>query len=215
MKIRYCLFGSVPALAGILLMIFIAVDTLIIESSFFDTTNKKYGVAQDLLMSEEDLEKATAAMMGYVEGKLPDAQVSVVVDGERTEFFTEKELVHLVDVRELIRSFKIFRNLCIILVILGTLFFIWKKKIGEFCVGVWISWGILLILTIVVAAFAVTDIDLVINGFHEIFFTNDLWVLNFSLHRSLWLFQDQMYADVLRYIAGIMGAIFAVTMVGL
>lgn len=214
MKFRYCLLGSVPALAGILLMIFIAVDTLIIDSSFLDKTNQKYHVAQDLQMSETDLEKATEAMVDYVEGKISEAQVSVEVAGEKTEFFTEKELVHLVDVRELIHSFKNFRNLCIVLFILGILFFVWKKKIGEFCIGVWIAWGILFIVAIVVAAFAAVDIDLVINGFHEIFFSNDLWVLNFSLHRSLWLFQDQMYVDVLRYIAGIMGTIFTLTVVG-
>ncbi len=214
MKIRYCLLGSVPALAGILLMIFIAVDTFILQGSFLNGTNQKYGVAQDLHMSEEDLEKAAYAMVEYVEGKRKDAQVMVVVDGRKTGFFTEKEMIHLVDVRNLISGFKVFRNICIIIFAIGAILFLWEKKIREFCVGFWIAWGILLIAAIVVGAMAFIDIDLVINGFHEIFFDNDLWILSFSEHRSLWMFQDEMYVDFLCYIAGIMIGILGITMVG-
>ena len=214
MKIRYCLLGSVPALAGILLMIFVAVDSFILQGAFLDGTNQKYGVAGDLHMSQEDLTKATYAMVEYVEGKIPKAQVMVVVDGQKTGFFTEKELVHLEDVRNLIHGFKVFRNICIIIFAVGAILFLYKKKIRELCVGFWISWGILLLAAFAVGAFAFIDIDLVINGFHEIFFDNDLWILSFSKHRSLWMFQDEMYVDFLRYIAGIMTAILGITMVG-
>ncbi len=214
MKIRYCLLGSIPALAGILLMIFVALDTFILEGSFLNGTNRKYEVAQDLMMSEEDLEKATYAMVDYVEGKISDAQVSVMVNGQETEFFTEKELVHLVDVRNLISKFKVFRNICIIIFFAGTILILWKRKIREFCVGFWIAWGILLIAAFAVGAMAFMDIDLVINGFHKIFFNNDLWILSFNQHRSIWMFQDEMYVDFLGYIAGIMMTILGITMIG-
>lgn len=214
MKVRYCLLGSVPALAGILLMIFVAVDSFILQGAFLDGTNAKYGVARDLHMSEEDLSKATYAMVEYVEGKIPDAQVMVVADGRKTGFFTEKELAHLVDVRNLIQGFKVFRNICIIIFFIGAILFLWKRKIRELCVGFWIAWGILLIAAIAVGALAFIDIDLVINGFHEIFFDNDLWILSFSQHRSLWMFQDEMYVDFLRCIAGIMTGILGITIVG-
>ena len=138
----------------------------------------------------------------------------MVVDGQKTGFFTEKELVHLEDVRNLIHGFKVFRNICIIIFAVGAILFLYKKKIRELCVGFWISWGILLLAAFAVGAFAFIDIDLVINGFHEIFFDNDLWILSFSKHRSLWMFQDEMYVDFLRYIAGIMTAILGITMVG-
>ncbi len=214
MQIRYCLLGSVPAMAGILLMIFVAVDSFIVQGAFLDGTNHKYGVAKDLHMSEEDLSKATYAMVEYVEGKISDAQVMVVADGRKTGFFTKKELIHLSDVRNLLQGFRVFRNICIIIFMFGAILFLWKKKIKEFCVGFWISWGILMVAAIVVGALATIDIDLIINGFHRMFFDNDLWLLSFSMHRSVWMFQDEMYVDFLLYIAGIMTTILGITMTG-
>lgn len=198
---------TIIALSGLLAILLIVADYYFIQGSFLDITNNKYNIAATLHMSPEDVSRAAHSMIDYVRGDIEDAQILVSVDGETTNFFTEKELLHLVDVRALVKSFMTFKIVCLVVFMIGLGICIWRKELKALCVGVWIAWGLLLILSVAVGIMAYIDVDLVINGFHEIFFDNDLWILSYRQHRSLYMFQDCMYIDFLLSIAKVLGII--------
>ena len=94
--------GSVPALAGILLVVLTVVNLILVQDSFLNYTNEKYSVHKTLSMSEDDLEKVVHSMISYVKGKSDSPQIAVEIHGKEMDFFNIKEVGHLEDVRVLV-----------------------------------------------------------------------------------------------------------------
>ena len=211
MKLINYFWGSISALAGILLMICMIIDLTVVQSSFLNYTNEKYNVAEKLSVTDEELEKVVCTMISYVKGESEDAQIIVEVGGIKTEFFNQKELKHLLDVKNLMI---IFRKIKIVLTIpfgVGTLFMLKKKKTKELATGIILTWFVLIVMSLVMGIMAIIDINNLVNGFHKLFFTDDTWILNPALDRSVWMFRSDMYKDVLLQIGKIIFGIFIFT----
>ena len=90
--------------------------------------------------------------------------------GEELKFnYTEKELIHLEDVKNLISILKIV--LCV-LILLISLILIFNKNISNML----IMSGLITIGFIILLFFM--DFNLLFTKFHEILFTNDYWLLD-------------------------------------
>ena len=211
MKLINYFLGSISALAGILLMICMIIDLTVVQSSFLNYTNEKYNVAEKLSVTDEELEKVVGAMISYVKGESEDAQIIVEVGGTKTEFFNQKELKHLLDVKNLMI---IFQKIKIVLTIpfgVGTLFMLKKRKIKELATGIILTWFVLIVMSLVMGIMAIIDINNLVNGFHKLFFADDTWILNPAFDRSVWMFRSDMYKDVLLQIGKIIFGIFIFT----
>lgn len=214
MKIKEYLLGSITIFAGIIFFLILLINIFLVQGSFLTYTNEKYQVDVSLSLSKEDLKKATYAMVDYVTGKIDSPQVTVSVKGKETDFFNEKEIGHLADVRAVIVLIYVIMAICGIVSLLGAVY-LWKRnKLVALRKGVYIAWSIILVLALVIAFIAVIDINILIVGFHKLFFTNDNWMLNFATDRSVWMFKEVMYADALIRIGAITGGIAVVTLGG-
>lgn len=210
----YKIMGSISALAGILLIIYMAIYGIIIKENFLNRTNEKYKVHERLSMTSEDLEKAVHGMISYVRGETQDAQVTVSINGEMLEFYNEKELSHMTDVRMLICRLNTSVTILAIFFVLCEIFLFIKKEYNSIRKGVFIAWGILVFLVGSIVILTLIDINLVVTGFHKLFFLNDNWILNPVFDRSVWMFRTNMYHDVLIYMAGIVGSLAIFSIVG-
>ena len=213
-KVVNYMIGTVSALAGIIFLIYLGIHTFLIQDSFLNYTNQKYGIAERLSMEDTDLRDAVHAMIAYVEGDAQDAQIVLPIGGEDTEFFNEKELIHLKDVRDVLALIAKIAVSCLFVCVLGELYLIISKHSKVVLAGIWIAWGIMLVATLVIAVIAMNDINRIVVGFHELFFTNDLWLLNPATDRSVWMFTNEMYGDALARIAGIVGVTALLTLGG-
>lgn len=213
MKLVHRFIGSISALAGILLIILIAVNCIFIQDSFLNGTNERYKVHKNLSMSEEDLQQVVHAMISYVKGQADSPQVVVTIKDAEVEFFNQKELGHLADVQSLMRKLAVGAVILALVFIGGEVFLFMKKDYKYMVQGVFGAWIILAACVIVVGIIAVIDIELVITGFHRLCFSNENWVLNPALDRSVWMFRTNMYKDVLLTLIGIIGTV-AVLSVG-
>ena len=61
----------------------------------------KYGVLNDVHMEMDDLLDVTDEMMAYLRGSREDLHVPTIVDGQPREFFNDREIAHMEDVRGL------------------------------------------------------------------------------------------------------------------
>jgi len=87
--------------------------------------------------------------------------------GEELKFnYTEKELVHLEDVKKLINMLEVILYILIILILLIIFF----SKENMFIISGLITMGIILILFLF-------DFNFLFTKFHEILFTNNYWLL--------------------------------------
>ena len=201
-------------MAGILLVIIMAINGLMLQDVFLNGTNEKYQVSQKLSMSEEELREVVHAMIGYAKGQADSPQLVVEIKGEATEFFNPKEGGHLADVRQLVNKLKVLTVGLLILLLAGEGYLFWKKDYRSMLLGIFFAWGILLLLVAFVGILAFVDIDLVVSGFHKLCFSNENWVLNPAQDRSVWMFRTNMYVDVLLMLGEIVLATAAVTIGG-
>ncbi len=208
------ILGIITALAGILIIIYISFFTTVVKDSFLHETNRKLHIAEYLQMSEEDLDAVTTSMVSFVMGKQDTLQVQVEMAGVERGFFNEKEIVHIEDVRDLISNLRIFITGCGIVFLAGTLY-LWKKKqLPYLAKGYFIGLLFVIVLVMIVSILAIADITTVINGFHYLFFDNDLWIMNPATDKVIYLFTEDMYLDAIIRIGGCLGALLFVATVG-
>lgn len=170
---------------------------------YYQTEYEKYQVLDNLpSMTMEDLLAVTQEMMAYLRGNREDLHVWTTMGGESREFFTEREIAHMEDVRGLFLAAIFLRRLCLILMLLciGTISFtkgnlrrILPKTIFS---GTLLFFGIAAVLGLIVS----TNFSKYFIVFHHIFFDNDLWILDPSVDMLINIVPEPFFRDTAFYI---------------
>lgn len=147
---------------------------------YYEAEYTKYGVADTVHMEMDDLLDVTDEMMAYLRGNREDLHVPTIVDGQPREFFNEREIAHMEDVRGLFLAAIALRRICVLVILLCLGLLIWRKAPLRrllprmLCAGA----SAFLLLTVLLAGIISTDFTKYFVIFHKIFFNNDLWILN-------------------------------------
>lgn len=155
------------------------VDITCFQRSFYQKEYTSQQTSQSLGMSEESLMNATNTLLDYLQDKRDDLIVVEEVHGTNREIFNERETLHMVDVKNLYQNALFVRNGSFIvglgLLAVGILVFKNKEKLyARYQEGVLILVGIISALAI----WAIIDFEAFWIQFHEIFFDNDLYLLD-------------------------------------
>ena len=102
--------------------------------------------------------------------------IEAQINGELEEVFGEREVLHMVDVKDLFIKGRLIRNISTILIIASVIILIAREKnIGRtFLASVALNLSLILILFFIMY----NNFDKYFTHFHELFFKNDLWLLN-------------------------------------
>ncbi len=175
--------GIVIAISAICLTVVLLVSSVLFcvyDQAFYRDTYAQLGVAEDIGMSAEDLQRATGVLLDFCKNERDDLMVSVMVKGVDRQAFNQREIAHMVDVKKLAVGAKTVRNvLCTLFVVLFAMgILLHKRKLHgvykPFLIG--LLSGVVLIAA--VGLYAVVDFNAFWTQFHLLFFTNDLWLLN-------------------------------------
>lgn len=125
------------------------------------------------------------SITGYLNHDRESAQLELIRFGEKQEAFSEKELLHLSDIRWLVDTAKLLRLLALGMAALGlAVFFVLRKLNPDLLKRVrpqkTLAGSLIAIFVLAVAltAWALADFDSLFYLFHQILFRNDLWLLN-------------------------------------
>lgn len=94
---------------------------------YFETEYETYQVPETVHMQMDDLLYVTEEMMAYLRGNRDDLHIDTVVDGQEREFFNEREIAHMEDVRELFIGALYLRAACLAAAALCIIFLILSK----------------------------------------------------------------------------------------
>lgn len=182
----------------------------------------KYDVLDDVGISKADLSDVTTDMFEYLRGNKESlADITTTINGEPdTPFFNEKECMHMADCKELFTKGYNLRRICLF-VAAGALIILllmfrenFSAVLHSLAVGM-ISAAIAFIVLLGVAtALVISDFYKYFTLFHQIFFDNDLWILDASRDRLLMIMPTGYFVDCVTQI-GIIFAIMLVVLLGL
>lgn len=179
MKTLQYILGAIAAFALILILLITSVEAVVYWTpGYFEKEYRKHQVLTQVQMEMEDLLEVTDHMMAYLRGDEQQLQIVTTVGGEVRQFFNERELAHMADVKGLFLSAIRLRRMALIACAAASGILIWKKqgrilpRTATACIGVFLTAAALLGLL------ASTDFTRYFTIFHHIFFSNDLWILN-------------------------------------
>ncbi len=173
---------------GILMTFFLMIALLLtsVEAvtywtpGYYEKEYTKYNVTAAVRMEMSDLLDVTDEMMAYLRGRRADLHVPTVVDGQPREFFNEREIAHMEDVRGLFIGGLRLRLLClagiaVCLAVMAALKADFRRVLPR---AVLTGAGLFFAAVCILAAVIASDFSRYFIVFHHIFFNNDLWILN-------------------------------------
>ena len=184
------------------------------EYKFYEKEYTKYNVTESLNMEMEDVMIVTDYMMDYLIGKEAELSIVTNVDGKEQDFFNEQDRLHMWDVQNLFLGGLKLRN--ILLIITAAIVILLGVKKAELKIllpnaytkAFLVFVGILVFLGI---AFTI-DFTKCFTVFHEIFFTNDLWLFDPRTDYMIRMLPEGFFADmvvrIILFFLGFLGIVF-------
>ncbi len=209
MRVLHYLLGLAFSISIILALLVTSIEAVLYWfPGYFEKEYHKYEVTDQVHMEMDDLLDVTDVMMDYLRGDREDLQVVTTVDGMRRTFFSQRELDHMVDVKTLFLAGLALRRICLLIaaVSAGLLYFL-KGKLSlilprAMCIGT----GVFFSAVCLIAAVAATDFTRAFTIFHEIFFDNDLWLLNPRKDLLINIVPEPFFVDTAIRIAAVFGS---------
>lgn len=213
MKKLQWVFGILLSLSVVVILLITSFQAaMYADFGFYQKEYEKYGVLSELDMNMEDVMYVTHEMMAYLKGDREALEVITTVEGKEQDFFNEQDRLHMADVQALfLGGLKLrvgaFVVLLICLLALAACRMDWKYVIPrafQAAVALTAVAGVLL-------AFAFSrDFTAAFTKFHEIFFTNDLWIFDPAQDYMIRMLPEGLFADMVARIGAIFGVLLAV-----
>ncbi len=176
------------------------------DSGFFLKAFEADKTAELLGLDRQGMTQVVDNMTGYLSGRVNSMDIQVPIHGTATRFYNDRELAHMVDVRNLmdlgqnVRSALLFLSLLILTLL--------RRFVGKeaFWRGLLASSLGALGFAAILEMLAVSDFSGAFYKFHEIFFTNNLWLLDPATDRLIQMLPESIFYSITAHILTVSGA---------
>ena len=182
----------------ILLLLFTNVQQITFNRDYYDNQYEKYQIPQSIGISKPDLMIATDNLLNYMDGNREDIDFQMTIKGVQQEFFSERDKLHMIDVKDLFVQGKLIRNIAFAysVIFAFAFFFISKNKRKEFSKLLIYTFIGGLIPILLLGILMSIDFYKYFTIFHEIFFDNDLWQLEPAKDRLINMYPEAFFSDI-------------------
>lgn len=162
---------------------------------FYETEYEKNDATSYTGLNKEDLLRASDTLLDYLRLKRDDIVVSGIVNGEEREIFDDREKAHMVDVRDLYQNAMTARNISGVIAGVGIVILLFtKKEKGKlFQSGFESGVSLLFVIVGMLAIYALIDFNRFWTNFHQVFFDNDLWLLDPTVSIMINMFPESFF----------------------
>ncbi|MBO4385252.1 MAG: DUF1461 domain-containing protein [Clostridia bacterium] len=160
-------------------------------------------------ISPEDSSRVLSRMMYYSIGRADDLDITIVENGEEVQFFNERELSHMRDVRKLAMTILICGAAALASGLIVLLIFIIRKdrdSIRTMAKAYLIAFIIALVVVIALAVWVIVDFDSFWTMFHVVFLDLESSTFDPAESRMIRICPAELFADF----TGILGNYAAV-----
>ncbi|MCD4714297.1 MAG: TIGR01906 family membrane protein [Clostridiales bacterium] len=170
---KYCIMIFLP-IAIFLLML----QTFAFNVEFYMSKFDEFETTEIIKIDEANLKSITVNMIDYLQSERDDLEMLSVINGRMEEVFGEREKEHMKDVKLLFDNGIIIRNVSVIITLASLIYLFFKNKSNVIFSAILKSSIVSLGLISILLALVKIDFFKYFTYFHEIFFTNDLWLLD-------------------------------------
>lgn len=200
MKRLHWVLGVLASLACIFALLITSFEVAAYSDfGWYQKEYEKYNVMKDLTMEIDDVMDVTHEMMSYLRGEREDLVVYTTMNGqEHREFFNEQDKIHMADVRNLFMGGMDLRLIALVVMVACIVIIVFSKgQLKELLARCyWIALGIAAAGTAAVGIYAAMDFNAMFTKFHEIFFTNDLWLFDPRTDYMIRMLPESFFADM-------------------
>jgi integral membrane protein (TIGR01906 family) len=157
--------------------------SLLYDIDFYNDEYEKNGIY--IKFDKLETWKNTFALWDYMKSN---------TDSIGTDFFSEKDKLHMIDVRNLINKTLLTYYVAGILFLLLTIIYCKLYGIQKLS-KILICTGSSILLLLILAAILSPIFQYLFFLFHKIFFTNELWLLNPNIDNLINLYPEQFFKD--------------------
>lgn len=170
------------------------------DRDYYRAEYDKYGIPEHIGMNMDNLMEATEQLLLYLDNKRDDLNFKASFNYGEEEFFSPRDKLHMIDVRGLFVRGRLFRDISLIYIAVFIMLLLRKKpfrnqlrKLARHGVAVSAA-GIAPVIVLIILM--KIDFYRYFTVFHEIFFTNDLWLLDPAADRLINIFPQDFFTDM-------------------
>lgn len=181
----------------ILLLLLTDVQLAAFNEGYYSRQYDKFGIPQAIGIEKQDLMQATHNLLGYIDNKRGDLNFQMPIRGAMQEFFSERDKLHMIDVKNLFVKGKLLRNTAFWYCLLFAVLFFYQarnrqRRFSKLLIYTSIAGIIPIILLAVLMSI---DFYKYFTIFHELFFNNDLWQLDPATDRLINMFPEAFFSE--------------------
>lgn len=208
-KVVHWILGVILSFSVIIILLISSFEAaMYMDFSFYEKEYEKYNVLSDLDMKMEDVMYVTHEMMDYLKGDRENLEVITTVEGEEQDFFNEQDKLHMADVQGLFIGGLNLRTGSLIVLLVCLVLLILTKGNWKYIIprAFQIALGISGAAAAILAFLFSRDFTAAFTKFHEIFFTNDLWIFDPATDYMIRMLPEGLFFDFVIRIGGIFAA---------
>lgn len=163
----------------------------------YEHSVNKYDIADVTGIGNAELIRVYQHWIDYYNYRRDSPQLVVEkLNGERIDILSEKEIIHLQDVRGLLQLDYKLQMITFIIILSAAFIFIWFRD--WIFIPKAIFWGniIVMALSLGIALLSITNFDRLFLIFHQISFTNQFWVLDPSRDYLIMMYPSGFFYDI-------------------
>jgi integral membrane protein (TIGR01906 family) len=174
------------------------------EAWFYERGFRAHDADQATGLPLAEVDRAGAEIRAYFENDARFLAITVQDDEGPGPLFSEREVLHMADVKDVMRFMFRLHEISLI-VVLGLVAgrFLWASEapLRTLARDTLAGLGVGLVAVALVGALAVAGFDSAWNQFHELVFSNDFWRLDPDTDRLIQMFPEEYWQDSVLLIA--------------
>jgi len=157
----------------------------------------RYEINRVTGIENSELKSVYQHWIDFYNNRADTPQIEVNIHGRQMELLSEKEVIHLEDVKKLVQLNQLVQVIVFVLILVCACILIWGyKNIRLLFKGIFsgsaVTFGIVLLLALA----SLCCFDRLFILFHEIGFSNDFWMLNPSRDYLIMMFPGGFFTDI-------------------
>lgn len=180
------------------------------NTNYYHKQNNKLALYEDVKMEEKDVNLVFDEMFAYLDDKQDSLnEHTFLIDGNEDYFYNEREVLHMEDVKDLFSIVKTIKNITFFVSLVSLLLY---KQFDYKILFTAFKQVLFLILCFVAAVgiYAFVDFTSFWISFHEVLFTNDLWLLDPRTCLLIRIMPESLFNDLVMPLVSTLALFFTV-----